>query len=229
MFAPFSANGRAKMSTYQLRKNGFWRGSIAVMGGVLFLLSGYGSVAAQERPTESQILHALTPPPVTRALTDTPSPSDVKRRALIKNLRSTARTRSLTGDERDQLAEVTKDRPSIDLEIYFDYNSSKISSKAIPDLENLGRALGNETLKGGVYLIGGHTDAKGGTEYNQGLSERRAQAVKNFLVDRFRLGDDTLVSAGYGKGQLKNTANPFAAENRRVKITNLETKQEAAK
>ena len=216
------------MSIYRLRENGILRGSIAVMGAFL-LFSGCGSVGAQERPSESQILHALTPPPVTRALTDTPSASDVKRRAVVKNLRSASRTRSLTGDEREQLAEVTKDRPSIDLEIYFDYNSSKISPKAVPDLVNLGRALGNDTLKGGVYLIGGHTDAKGGTDYNQGLSERRAQAVKEFLVDRFRLSDDTLVSAGYGKEQLKNSANPFAAENRRVQITNLETKQEAAK
>jgi len=33
-----------------------------------------------------------------------------------------------------------------------------------------------------------------------------------------------LIAAGYGKGQLKNTADPFAGENRRVQVVNLEVK-----
>lgn len=40
----------------------------------------------------------------------------------------------------------------------------------------------------------------------------------------FRLPADTLVAVGYGKTQLKNTTNPFAAENRRVQIANTELK-----
>jgi len=209
-------------------KIGLLRASMGVAAGLL-LLAGCGFAGAAEQASESEILNALRPPPVARSLTGTPSPSDVKRQTLIDNLRTKSRTRSLTDDEREQIADVAKDRPSIDLEIYFDFNSAKISPKAVPDLVNLGRALSNDELKGGVFLVGGHTDAKGSSAYNQGLSERRAQAVKDFLISRFRMTDDSLVSAGYGKEQLKNTANPFAAENRRVKITNLESKQEAVK
>ena len=216
------------MSTNQPFKTGLLRAlTIAAAGFSLF--AGYGFAGAAERPSEAQILNALKPPPLARSLSGAPSPKDVNRRTLINKLRSTAKTRALTGDERDELADVAKERPSIDLEIYFDFNSSEITSRATPDLINLGRALTNADLKGGVYLISGHTDAKGSAGYNQGLSERRAQAVKDFLVARFRISDDTLVSAGYGKEQLKNTAEPFAAENRRVQITNLETKQEATK
>jgi outer membrane protein OmpA-like peptidoglycan-associated protein len=76
-------------------------------------------------------------------------------------------------------------------------------------------------------LISGYTDAKGGDEYNQHLSERRAEAVKRFLMQKFGLTSGTLVTAGYGKEQLKNTADPFAAENRRVQIANMEAKQQA--
>jgi len=93
----------------------------------------------------------------------------------------------------------------------------------------LGRALTNPELQGSVFLLGGHTDAKSGQEYKQRLSERRAQTVREFLIQNFRIADDTLVAAGYGKEQIKNSADPFATENRRVQVTNLQTKQEAGK
>ncbi len=216
------------MSTDQPFKTGFMRAlAIAAAGFSLFAACGFAGAA--ERPSQSQILNALKPPPLARSLSGSPSPKDVSRRTVINKLRSTAKTRSLTGDERTELADVAKERPSIDLEIYFDFNSAEITSRATPDLINLGRALTDPDLKGGVYLLGGHTDAKGSADYNQGLSERRAQAVKDFLIRKFRISDDTLVAAGYGKEQLKNTADPFAGENRRVQITNLESKQEAGK
>jgi outer membrane protein OmpA-like peptidoglycan-associated protein len=203
--------------------------ALTVVAGGFLLFAGCGFAGAAERASESQILNALKPPPLARALTATSSPKDVKRQAVVRNLRSVTRTRSLTGDERNELASIAKERPSIDLEIYFDFNSSEIASKAVPDLMNLGRALTNAELQGGVYLLSGHTDAKGGEDYNQRLSERRAQSVKDFLVRKFRISDDTLVTAGYGEEQLKNTNNPLAGENRRVQVTNLESKQEAGR
>ena len=42
--------------------------------------------------------------------------------------------------------------------------------------------------------------------------------MKRFLKQKFKIPDDTLVTVGYGKEQLKNTSDPFAAENRRVQI-----------
>ncbi|TPQ39108.1 hypothetical protein C2U70_07730 [Bradyrhizobium guangdongense] len=215
------------MSRYQHPGNGFIRALTYIAGGLL-LFAGCGFAGAAERPSESQILNALRAPPIARSLSGSAPPQDVKRQNFIKSLRA-SKSRSLTDDQRSELASIAKERPSIDLEIYFDYNSAEISSRAAPDLVNLGRALSNAELKGGVYLIGGHTDAKGGDDYNQRLSERRAQAVKDFLVRRFQIADDTLVTAGYGEEQLKNTADPYAAENRRVQITNLETKQEAGR
>jgi outer membrane protein OmpA-like peptidoglycan-associated protein len=82
--------------------------------------------------------------------------------------------------------------------------------------------MSDEQLKGTVFFINGHTDAKGGADYNQTLSERRAEAVKRFLIEEFRLPADTLVGLGHGKSKLKNTADPLAGENRRVQIVNTE-------
>jgi outer membrane protein OmpA-like peptidoglycan-associated protein len=94
----------------------------------------------------------------------------------------------------------------------------------VPVLLALGRALSRDELKGAVFFINGHTDAKGSDPYNQGLSERRAEAVKRLLVEQFGLPAADLIAVGYGRSQLKNAAEPFAGENRRVQIVNTEVK-----
>jgi outer membrane protein OmpA-like peptidoglycan-associated protein len=139
----------------------------------------------------------------------------------------TSKTRQLSASERAEVADIAKSKPSIDLEVYFDYNSSEISSAAEPDLRTLGKALTNPELRGSVFLIAGHTDGKGGADFNQRLSERRAASVKKFLQDNYDIPDDSLVAAGYGREQLKNRDDPYASENRRVQIVNLEKKETA--
>ena len=76
--------------------------------------------------------------------------------------------------EREEIATIVKDKPKIDLEINFDYNSADISAKSLPSVQALGRALTNADLKGSTFVVAGHTDAAGGEAYNQDLSERRA-------------------------------------------------------
>ena len=76
-------------------------------------------------------------------------------------------------------------------------------------------------------MLSGHTDAKGSDDYNQKLSERRAEAVKKYLVEKLKLSPDNLTTAGYGRRDLKNKDNPFAAENRRVQIVNLSSVNQA--
>jgi outer membrane protein OmpA-like peptidoglycan-associated protein len=178
-----------------------------------------------QSPSEEQILNALKPAPElkTRGLTTEQSRQDADDRRFIDKIR-TIKTRSLSASERQKISEIAKSKPNIDLEVYFDYDSSAITRRAESDLMKLGRALTNPELKGSVFLIGGHTDAKGNDDYNQKLSERRAAAVKRFLKQKFDIPDDTLVTVGYGEEQLKNSSDPFASENRRVQIVNLEQK-----
>jgi outer membrane protein OmpA-like peptidoglycan-associated protein len=178
-------------------------------------------VAAQDVPA-NEIIKALQPPPVTRSLSggDQPGVSDADR-TFVDDIRH--RTRSLTVDERDHVATIAKDRPKIDLEINFDFNSADVRSKAQPQVNELGKALSSPQLAGSVFVLAGHTDAKGSDEYNQKLSERRAEAVKAYLVAKLKIPADRLSTAGYGKRDLKNPADPFAAENRRVQVLNVGT------
>jgi outer membrane protein OmpA-like peptidoglycan-associated protein len=138
-------------------------------------------------------------------------------------------TRSLSVSEREEIAAIVKDKPKIDLEINFDYNSADISAKSLPSVQALGRALSNADLKGSTFVVAGHTDAAGGEAYNQDLSERRADAIKRYLVDKFSINGSDLVTVGYGKSKLKDPSQPMAEVNRRVQVVNMENKATASK
>ena len=106
----------------------------------------------------------------------------------------------------------------IDVEIRFGRGSALLGAAAVSQLQALGADLGKPERKGVGLLVAGYTDASGSDAYNQRLSERRAEAVKRFLVGRFKVPDDTVIAVGHGKAEPKNAADPFAGENRRVEI-----------
>lgn len=199
---------------------------VLVVAGRVELLS-YGEFAlAGDQPTETQIFEALRPVKTRGFGGGARSPSDHKAaedRRFIQGLR-TRSMRGLSPEERDRVTEIARERPNIDLEVTFDYDSATVGPRAAPVLVALGKALSREEFKGVVFLVNGHTDGKGGADYNQDLSERRAEAVRRFLAEKFGLASKDLVPIGYGKTQLKNAADPFAGENRRVQIVNTEVK-----
>jgi len=218
-----------------MSRNSAKRVSIAI-----FALLTVGAVfsfhaAKAEEATEDQILRALAPAkrePLTRSLSMGPpaqsDPAAETESKLIQSLRNRP-SRSLSMGEREQIAAVVKDKPKIDLEINFDYNSDRISAKSLPSVQAFGRALGSADLKGSTFVLAGHTDAAGGDAYNQDLSERRADSIKRYLVDKSGIPAADLVTVGYGKTKLKDPANPLAEANRRVQIVNMENKTTASK
>jgi outer membrane protein OmpA-like peptidoglycan-associated protein len=167
---------------------------------------------------------------VTRSLTTAPvadpEPASGPHQGLVDDLRHRG-NRPLTSSERDEIAAWTSERPAVDLQIYFDFNSSAILTKAVPQLTNLGNALSSSELKNALVSINGHTDGKGNDSSNQKLSERRAESIKRYLVEHFALAPENLVTIGYGKQKLKDAAHPLAPENRRVEIVNLVTQVQA--
>ena len=211
---------------HRIRKHriAIWSIAIAVSAA---LLATAEPVLAVEQPTQTQMFDALKPRAKTRSLSGATrslsGPKSDEERRFIDGLR-TRSARSLTIEEREKVADIAKERPNIDLEINFDFNSADVGKQAVPVLLTMGRVLSKDELKGIVFFINGHTDAKGSLEYNQDLSERRAEAVKRLLVDQFGLPATTLVAIGYGKTKLKNNGNPLAGENRRVQIVNTEVK-----
>jgi outer membrane protein OmpA-like peptidoglycan-associated protein len=131
--------------------------------------------------------------------------------------------------DRAKIADIVKEKPKIDLEIFFDYNSALINPKALPALLALGKVLSSEEFKGAIFFINGHTDARGSPDYNQGLSQARANSVRRLLIEQFHLAPDTLIAVGFGEEQLKFPDQPNADQNRRVQIVNTEMKAAAGK
>lgn len=109
---------------------------------------------------------------------------------------------------------------AIDLNIGFEFNSSQLQPQALAQLMQLDSALTSQALREQRFMIAGHTDAKGGAQYNQQLSLRRADAVKQFLIANGIEGS-RLQTAGYGAEQLLTPDRPEDPSNRRVEIRNL--------
>ncbi|MBU0498695.1 MAG: OmpA family protein [Gammaproteobacteria bacterium] len=129
--------------------------------------------------------------------------------------------RDITVEDRNRLADIARDRPNADMEVTFTYDSATITPEATGLLIRLGRALADTRLASDTFMVAGHTDARGADDYNQRLSQRRAQAVKDFLVSNFDIAPRSLIAVGYGEEQLKNRYTPEAAENRRVQVVNM--------
>src|ERR1700704_2352654 len=194
---------------------------------------GMGKAVAADDVTEDQIVRALAPAkktPLTRGLSIARGvdPATGAEGRFLQNIRGRA-TRSLSPREREEISAIAKDKPNIDLEITFDYNSADISTKSLPSVQALGKALTNPDLKGSTFVVAGHTDAAGGEAYNQDLSERRADSIKRYLPGKYSIAAADPVTVGYGKSKLKDQANPLAEVNRRVQVVNMANKTTAAK
>jgi OOP family OmpA-OmpF porin len=114
----------------------------------------------------------------------------------------------------DKLAQFT-------VEINFDFNSAAIRPESYRDVGAIADALHNPILLGYGILVIGHTDTVGGREYNLNLSQRRAEAIREALIDPFGVNPGVLQAVGLGEEQLRDPTHPTAAVNRRVQLINV--------
>jgi outer membrane protein OmpA-like peptidoglycan-associated protein len=203
----------------------FHRLSAITLGAALSMTAGL-AFAGDNNVSADQILNALQPKPLTRGLSIGPQADPaVKAREIgfVQTLRN-RKTRSLSMGEREEIAEISSSKPNIDLDIQFDYNSANISASSMDSVQALGRALSNANLRGSTFVVAGHTDAVGGEAYNQDLSERRADAIKRYLTEKYGIAGTDLVTVGYGKDKPKDPNAPMDPVNRRVQVVNMDTK-----
>ena len=102
--------------------------------------------------------------------------------------------------------------------VLFDLNSAEVKSEAYPMLNDSVLILKkNPNLK---VEIDGHADSTGAPEYNMTLSEKRAQAVKDFFISR-GINAERLTTKGFGitKPVASNKTKEGRAKNRRVELT----------
>jgi outer membrane protein OmpA-like peptidoglycan-associated protein len=102
--------------------------------------------------------------------------------------------------------------------VLFSSGKSDLLPSAQAKLSEVADALTKEDKESKI-VVEGHTDSQGGASYNQDLSQRRAQAVRDYLVTR-GMASDRVTSAGFGLTRpiADNTSPEGRANNRRVEI-----------
>lgn len=155
---------------------------------------------------------AAMPAPVAVAAARTPAPPTPAPSAPVARTPEPAPTAAERPAPREFAAQPTV-RP-----IHFDFDKADIRPDAAVILDEAASILNGSA--GSSVSVGGHTDSVGTEAYNQGLSERRAMAVKDYLAGK-GVDSSRLSAVGYGE------ANPIAANdtadgralNRRVELS----------
>jgi OOP family OmpA-OmpF porin len=105
--------------------------------------------------------------------------------------------------------------------ILFDSGSDKIKAESYKTLADIGQLLTeNPDLR---LSIEGHTDSDGADDYNLTLSQKRAAAVRTYLVDNYKIDGGRLEAKGWGEGKPidTNSTPEGKANNRRVELVKL--------
>lgn len=113
----------------------------------------------------------------------------------------------------------TGDRTFTTRGIQFDFDSDRLRGESTPTLDEIRRTM--ESNAGLTLVIEGHTDDAGEEEYNQELSERRAEAVVAYLIAN-GIGEGRLTAVGAGESEpvADNETESGRRQNRRVVIRN---------
>ena len=142
---------------------------------------------------------------------ETPDPREVA--AILDAFKRPAKTRSIR-----LLDPAPAEVPTaLALPIRFAFDSAQVLPESMPALEAVASGIKLAGPKARI-LIEGHTDAVGSDAYNLTLSEKRALAVKTYLVLQQGIPAGNLRTVGLGKSELITPEKPLAPENRRVQF-----------
>jgi len=136
------------------------------------------------------------------------------RESLADPLRANPNNREPLSQQLEKLAQIT-------VAIQFDFGSARIRPQSYRTVGLLADSLYHPYLLGYRFIVAGHTDAVGGRESNLELSQRRADAIRDALINPFGIAPQRIEAVGLGEEQLLNRRNPQAAENRRVQLINI--------
>jgi OOP family OmpA-OmpF porin len=147
-------------------------------------------------------------------------------RALSPVTEPAVRHRGIGPASKPKPQEPSADRGTAVLNVLFASNSDRILPAYYDDIAKLGQALTPILSSGANIRIEGHTDSLGPEPYNQRLSQKRADSVKQYLVQHFALPPERMMAEGYGESRpiAPNDTPEGRGQNRRVQVVNLGAK-----
>jgi outer membrane protein OmpA-like peptidoglycan-associated protein len=112
-------------------------------------------------------------------------------------------------------------RRKLDLEIRFNFDGDELSEEAMEQLDAVADALSDPKLMNRSFSLDGYTDQVGSSDYNMKLSERRAKAAMNYLVEDHGIDPERLASKGFGEADplMPEDSEIARSMNRRVTLT----------
>jgi len=135
-------------------------------------------------------------------------------RGVVATVQETRRAMQALG-ARESATEVVVELPA---DVLFDFDKADIRPDAAGALAQLATVL--RGYPNGKARLEGHSDAKGDDAYNRRLSERRAAAVKSWLVEREGIDGGRLSTRGWGESRpvASNDTDAGRQKNRRVEV-----------
>jgi OmpA-OmpF porin, OOP family len=111
--------------------------------------------------------------------------------------------------------------PQLAVDIRFDEDAAVVRPESYRTLGRIADTLYEKSLLGYKFLIVGHTVSTGRRENNLTLSQRRADVIREVLINTFKISPKRLQAVGLGEEQLLDSAHPSAPVNQQVQIANV--------
>jgi OmpA-OmpF porin, OOP family len=108
--------------------------------------------------------------------------------------------------------------PQIRFDVVFDQDSSLIRPASYQTIGSIADALTDPKTRPYRYLIVDHVESAGRRDHNLILSQRRAESVRDVLVNTFKVSPKRLQALGLGEEQLQDVNRPASPANARVQI-----------
>jgi OmpA-OmpF porin, OOP family len=177
---------------------------------------------AQEGPTAETMIGELS---------KFEAPSDLEVPVLRQQAAERIKARAdLVALKRPLISPQLNRLPHVNVDIQFNPDTPVIRPQSYPTLGRIADALTNPALMSFTFLIVGRVEANGRRDNNLALSQRRAEAIRDALVNTFKISSKRVFAVGLGEEQLQDANNPKAAVNQQAEIVTLhEVAQVAAK
>jgi OmpA-OmpF porin, OOP family len=141
--------------------------------------------------------------------------------ALRQKTLERSRIRSRTEPEaskRPPIAPELQGLPGFNVDIQFDTDTPIVRPQSYETIGRIADALVHATLLPYSFLIVGHIEANGKRESNVILSQRRADAIRDILVNTFKISAKRIQAIGLGEEQLLDPPRPTASPNQQTQI-----------
>lgn len=183
---------------------------IALMLGALALVALPMTTAwAQTAVTSAEIIEKLA----------VEAESDIDPTALKQQAADRIKARAdAQPQKRPPIAPQLTKLPQIRFDVVFDQDSSLIRPASYQTIGSIADALTDPKMRPYRYLIVDHVESAGRRDQNLTLSQRRADSIRDVLVNTFKVSPKRLFALGLGEEQLQDVSRPAAPTNARVQL-----------